>query len=232
MSAWHGLALEELRKYAVASYRSGGGTRPDVLLLKRDGERAVLKDHNRADRWFGKWVGPLLARREARALARLHGVHGIPRLLRRVGRRALLLEYVPARPVTKVTPGDQGADFFVRFQRLVAAMHARGVAHNDLRSHGNILLGDDGDPYFVDFVACAFAGARWNPFWRWAFRRFCEADRAAIAKLKRRLAPESLTAAEHAHLDPYTGVARIARFVGHRTRDLVRLLFTRRPRSR
>src|SRR3972149_3949071 len=85
------LSLEQLRAHAVKTFRRGGGSRPDVLLIRAGGEEAVLKDFSRADPWFRRFVGRLSVRREARALRQLDGARGVPRLLRVVNRDALLV---------------------------------------------------------------------------------------------------------------------------------------------
>src|SRR4030065_1501297 len=105
VSTRENMGLEELRAHAVKTFRRGGCSRPDVLLIRTDGEQAVLKDDGSSDPWFRRVVGPLSARREARALAQLQGARGAPRLLRRVGRYALLLEYFPGGSARGGAPG-------------------------------------------------------------------------------------------------------------------------------
>jgi len=68
MANWQQYTKQQLREMAIETYRQGGGSRPDVFLLEKDGEQAVLKDHDGMDKWFAKVVGPLLAWREAKAL--------------------------------------------------------------------------------------------------------------------------------------------------------------------
>src|SRR3972149_6494271 len=104
MASLQDLSLEQLRAHTVKTFRRGGGSRPDVLLIRADGEEAVLKDFSRADPWFQRVVGPLSVRREARALRQLDGARGVPRLLRVVNRDALLLEYVPGTSAREVPP--------------------------------------------------------------------------------------------------------------------------------
>ena len=237
------MELGELRSRVVETYRSGGGTRPDVLRLRLDGDCAVLKDHGACDRWFALLIGPLLTSREARALKRLADVPGVPRLLSRPGRRALLMEAAEAEPIPAgpgehhrrggqplrddVAPGVTWEQYFSRLQRLVAACHERGVAHCDLRSPGNTLVDARGNPWLVDFVACVFRGSSWNPLSAWIFSRFARADRDAVAQLKSRIDPSLLSDAERAVFERDTRADRLARRLGSGARELSRLLFTR-----
>lgn len=229
MSSFETLGLEDLRARAVKTFRHGGGSRPDVLLIRSNGEEAVLKDYGKADPWFRRVVGPLSARREARALDQLQGVRGVPRLLRRVGRDALLLEYVPGTSARQVPPGGLTPPFFEHFYRLVDRLHESGVAHCDLRSQGNILVGADGEPYVVDFAAHFRRGRSWNLITRWLYAKFCEADRVAVARLKKSHAPELLTETERQALsrDRKTWLERGARVIGKSVRNVSRWLLTK-----
>ncbi len=225
MHPFSDLTYNELRHLACGTFRQGAGSRPDVVRLCRGQHEAVLKDYHGCDGWFGWCLGPLLVRRETRALRRLEGVEGVPRLLGRVDRRALLMQHVPGTPLKSyaqpITP-----IVFERLEALVDVMHARGVAHCDLRSPNNTLLDAEGRPAIVDFVASVFQGARWNVLWRWVFAQFCDADRAALVKLKRRYAPELLAPGEA--LERHRMLHRAARHVGAGVRRASRTLLTRR----
>ena len=233
MTSLQDLSHRELREHIVRTFRRGGGSRPDVLLVRVNGEEAVLKDYSRADPWFRRLVGPMSVRREARALRQLDGARGVPRLLRVVDREALLLEYIPGTSTREVPPGGLTPQFFKRFYRLVERLHEHGVAHCDLRSRGNVLVGIDGEPYVVDFVAHFRRGRPWNLPARWMYEKFCEADRVAVARLKRSHAPELLTEWEQKALarDRKTPLERAARFVGKSVRNISRLLLTRKGKS-
>ncbi len=234
MPALQDLTLEELRARQVSRFRHGGGSRPEVLRVQVDGIPAVLKDYSQCDPWFRRLIGPLSVRREARALMQLAGVPGVPRLLRTVGRDAILIEYVEGQSGRELKRGAYAPEFFERFYRLIEAIHRRGVAHCDLRSTGNILMTPQGEPYFVDFAAHFRHPRTWNPPMRWAFGKFCEADRVAVARLKKSHAPELLTPEELAALrrDRKTPLERLARAIGKSIRNVSRWLLTKRHREK
>lgn len=218
------LSRDALYARAEHYYRRAGGTEPNVAVIAYSDARAVLKDYGAAPGWFGRWLGPLLIRREVQALARLAGLPGIPALYARPDARAVLMEHLPARPWLQAGPPPAA---FERLEALVAAMHARGVAHCDLRSAGNILVDEAGRPYLVDFVARVRRGAPWNLPWNWLFAQFCRADRNALAKLKLRYAPELATAEERARAE-HRAFDRAVRRLGAGIRSLTRLFVRRR----
>ena len=113
-----------------------------------------------------RWLGRLLAKREKKFLRRLAGVPNVPQLTGDiyVGERRLTHavnhDYVPGhtlRPCEKV-----GITFFEEMRELVAKVHRCDVAHVDLHKRENILVGNDGKPYLLDFQI-SFALPKWWP---------------------------------------------------------------------
>ena len=228
VSAFESLSLTAIRELSTRSFRTGQGSRPDVLLVEKEGEQVVLKDHNACDPVFGFVLGPLLVWREQKALQTLQGINGIPDLIKRVDRRALSMTYAPAVPVKQRRDDVNWSDYFPRLSGLVEKMHTTGVAHCDLRSPNNVLVDENNNPYLVDFVACVFRGAEWNPFSHWLFKRFCQVDQSAIAKLKLRYAPELLDDSEKEILQRNSVLDCLARGFSVTVRNVSRLLLTRR----
>lgn len=216
-----------LYAHAVHSYRRGGGTEPEVVIVAQQDQRAVLKDYGRNGGWFGFLIGPLLIRREVQALRQLAGLPGIPELIRQVDSRAMLMQYIRAEPWPRMQPPTTSFD---RLHTLITSMHARGVAHGDLRAPSNILVDTHGQPYIVDFAARVMRGRRWNRPWNWIFRRFCAADHSGLAKLKVKCAPELATAVDREMAQHRGFIAHFARAAGQCIRSVTRL-FVRQPKS-
>ena len=218
-------SLEELRKSAVEAFRTGQGTRPDVLLIEVDGKRAILKDQNACDRWFAMLIGPLLCWREARALQRLKAISGVPQLLTKPDARSLLMEYVDVEQAIKTQQAQDWQAWFNKLEELIQRMHKAGIAHGDLRSPGNVLIDKQGNPVLVDFVASSGQGAGWNIIANTIFHGLCAVDESAVVKLKSIIAPELLdNAAASNHVGGKAGL--FLRALGQGVRKLCRLLFT------
>jgi tRNA A-37 threonylcarbamoyl transferase component Bud32 len=226
---WQSFSTDELRKHSVKSYRDAHGSRPDVLLIRIDGDEAVLKDYTYSDTWFQRFIAPLLVYRELRALRKLDGIEGVPKLYHVYNMRAFLVESIPGTPASQKQAGDLGGEFFERMVSLINRIHERGVAHCDLRSSGNILVTSDQEPWLVDFVASIHQGSRWNVVARWIFSQFVEADLSAELKLKNRIAPELLTENElDAMENPRSLVERLGRKIGKSVRYLTQNIFLKR----
>jgi len=191
---WSQYSVNELREYAVHTFRQGGGSRPDVLLIEIDGQRAVLKDQGGADKLFATLLGPILNWRECKALNKLSALVCSPNLLHTPSKRSFLMSYHESEQITRLeTIQPDWPDFFEELSSAIAEMHQAGVSHNDLRNASNILITADGKPILVDLVGCFCQGSSWNLPNRWLFDKFCQVDLSAITKLKSKVAPELIT---------------------------------------
>ncbi len=213
--------------WLVKTLRKGAGTRPAVDVVLLGEQQVVYKNYVAAAPIFGQLLGPLLVWRESRSLQRLQNLSGTPALLGRVGKRGLVMEKIEAVPVLQATFDIDWAHFFQHYVVLLDNLHALGVAHGDLRSPHNTLVNRRGQPYVVDFVASVQRGRAWNLPANWLFRRLVLVDRSAVLKLKKRLAPELLSAEERVGLGRSTGLGRMAQGFGQVIRQLSRKLFSR-----
>lgn len=119
----------------------------------------VVCKFNRQASVFGlplAWLGPILARREGAFLARLAPAGGVPQprgpLRDGAGRplpHAVAHDFVEGEPLSRRSALSDR--FFPALQQLLAAMHAQGVAYVDLHKMENVLLGQDGQPWLIDF---------------------------------------------------------------------------------
>jgi len=222
------LQRSAIEENTVDYYRTASGTRPDLRVVELDGRRLIVKDFRRSDRLFRVLVGPILIRRELGALRKLAGVKGVPQIVGGIDRHALAMEHIPGRSLDAVERGTLNGGFYERLREVIDAIHSRGVAHCDLRSRGNVMLGEDGQPYIVDFAACVFRGRGINPLIRWVFNQFVLADRNAVLLVKQRVSPELLTEEDKAALARGLPFERPAKFIGENVRRLTRRLLTRR----
>ena len=225
---WSNYSLEQLREHAIQSFREGGGSRPDVLLIEINGQRAVLKDQSAADKLFAFLIGPLLNWRECKALKKLAALDCIPDLLHVPSSRSFLMSYHESEQVTrldKFTP--QWPEFFEKWQQAIKEVHQAGVAHNDLRNPTNTLVTPNGDPILVDLVACFCQGPRWNRPNQWLFAKFCQVDLSALTKIKKRVAPELLNDSDIKPEDIAGNIGMAAKGLGQWVRRISRRFFTK-----
>ncbi len=140
------------------------------------------------------WIGAFLARREASAYQVLSDLPAIPRFLGRLGRTGIAHAYIEGQPLAK---GLEVPDaFFDDLRGALESIHARGMAYVDLEKPQNVIAGDDGMPYLIDFQICWQLPRRWGgELWpaRWLRKRFQEGDWYHLLKLRRRIRPDQLS---------------------------------------
>ena len=180
---WDALAWRQL-----APFRNRAKAR--VFVAEHEGRRVVCKDASLAARLpgvglFRRWT----LRNEARALAALDGLPGVPRLLG-AWRTGLVMDFVDGRLLTELRGTRVPGEVFDRLDGLLAAIHARGVAIGDLHRR-NILVDTDGRVGIIDFELAQPVGR--GPRGALA-RRLQRLDRHAAARQRKAfgapLAPE------------------------------------------
>lgn len=122
-------------------------------------------------------------RREFKAYRRIQGLAGFPRCLGLFRQCHLALEYIDGPLLRHAVPADPEA-FFDEMQQNVAAMHARGVAHGDLKSRKNVMIAADGRPVIIDLGTAVVCRSGWRPVNRRLFDYLRQIDLNGWVKLK------------------------------------------------
>jgi hypothetical protein len=173
--------------------RSGSWKNAEVRRVTVDGRPLIVKDW----RCMAPWMRPVarhFARRERRLYGLLRRLPSVPRVLA-AGDRVLVIEHVPGRRISRFQGRPEAAMVARAFAEAVAAMHAAGVYHLDLRKRDNALVEDDGTVHLIDFTAGA-APTRYGPLAPLIRRVAARVDRYAVLKWTEALAPDLMTAAD------------------------------------
>ena len=164
----------------------------EVWTTEESGKPAILRDARPAHWWLA-WIARRLLIREAKALAALSDIDGIPQLIRHDS-HTLLRTFLPGEPMHRGRP--QTASYFREAARLLRRIHSAGVVHNDLAKEANILLSQTGSPAFIDFQLACFSAQRGR-----LFRIAAREDIRHLLKHKRTYRPDLLTKRERAILE-------------------------------
>ena len=182
----HGLTRANLAERTRQVLNRGGRRNPDVYLVEGDAGPVVVKDFTPRAALVRRWLGPWLLDRELSAYRRLEGLPAVPRPLGRIDRHAFAVEYRPGERVSRKLRGRVPPEFLGELAEAIQAMHARGVAHLDLRHRSNVLAGEDGHPILIDFASavCLRPGSLAA---RLLLPLLVRVDRRALAKWRVRL---------------------------------------------
>ena len=70
-----------------------------------------------------------------------------------------------------------------RLEQILAEVHRRGIAYMDLHKRENVIHGDDGLPYLLDFQVSLYINPRtWCPPLRWLLEALQNGDRYSLMK--------------------------------------------------
>jgi hypothetical protein len=163
-----------------------------IRLVDEGGTLLVERDTRTAH--FGvRWLARRLAAREARTLAHLADLPGVPRLLGFDG-ALLRRSYLPGAPLYAAAP-PLSPRYFARALRLLRGLHRNGIAHNDLAKEANWLCAGGDAASIVDFQVAL--RSRRRGLW---FRALAFEDLRHLLKHKRTYHPERLTQRQRALL--------------------------------
>lgn len=168
---------------------------------QQEGEITSLLRDTEPAHWSISWLARALLRREARALAALNNIDGVPRVIKCDGTK-LVRSFLPGQPMYLARP--QNADYFRSLAKLLRRMHREGVVHNDLAKEPNILVTPEDFAAFIDFQLAAYSSKRGR-----LFRAAAREDIRHLLKHKRTYRPDLLTRRERNILNSPSLVSRL-----------------------
>jgi hypothetical protein len=201
----------------------------NVLYRAESGSRYVLK---MSDFRFilGFLLTPfaiLMSRREYRIYSMVADLQHVPELGPRLGMRGYLHKFVEGRTLHELErEGKKGLpdDFFDRLKATVEEIHLRRIFYMDLNKQGNIIFGDDGLPYLIDYQVCIHFKYRNRLFDR-LFNLFIQEDIYHLYKHKKRFRPDLMTDEEKRLAERSEFGRLVNRFYGDPYRKLKRRIY-------
>ena len=163
----------------------------EIRLVTADGQARIVRDSSAASGWI-RWLARRMLQREARALAVMSDMAGVPKLLK-AEHDKLSRSYLAGRPMHIAKPTNPA--YFKNAAKLLRRLHQSDVVHNDLAKEPNLLVLEDGSPGLLDFQLAWFAPRRGR-----LFRLLAYDDLRHLLKHKRSYCPDELTTRELAIL--------------------------------
>ena len=176
-----------------------------------NGARAALKDYSRAPKQFRRWIAPILIAREVKALDALRSTPGVPHLYKKIDRLAFAMEFIEGTPVADFAAGALDPKVFPRVQKVIDAIHEKGVSHCDLKRRSNLIVTEDKEVYLVDFAAAVVGRKPLRPFNNWFQKKMAEIDDKSLPRIKKFAAPELMTPKDWDKLNNRTFLEKLAR---------------------
>lgn len=130
-----------------------------------------------------RWLSQLGLRREYAAYCRLGQLPGIATCHGLSAGHHLVLQSVEGQRLSDLDERPAPA-FFDRLLALIQSMHARGVAHGDLKRKDNLLITPDGHPVILDFGTAVVRQHGFHPLNHRVYALLQQTDLNAWIKLK------------------------------------------------
>lgn len=191
--------------------REATNTSPVIWRIEDNGEKAIVKDFRFNSFLFRNIVGRFLIWREEKAYRKLKGLKGAPAFYGSIGGVTLIVEEIGGTAIEEMKVISSLDDsFYEALKNLIQEIHKRGLVHCDLKRAPNIILGNDGQPYIVDW-ASAISGREFRFFpLNKIYERALKDDLNAVTKLRLKHQPEKVSQEEK---DLYMKRGRVERLV-------------------
>ncbi len=134
------------------------------------GDRKIIIK-SAAGRGLAGWINRRMLRREYGIYRHLAGVGGVPHCYGFFLDRYLVLEHVDAGTLRDIEIAEREG-FLVEMLNIIRAVHARGVAHGELKRKDNVLVTPDSRPCLIDFGVAAVRKSGFHPLNR-LWHGFC-----------------------------------------------------------
>ena len=206
-----------VNKQRTLVHRANSVVQADVYAVHENGRKIILKDYSGRPAGLRAFCLRRMLRHEDAILRALAGIAGVPRSYGFRTPDVLAIEYiVGSGPIQSEKDSETTVPpplFFANLKVLVAAMHARGVAHGDIRRH-NILRNRNDRPVLIDFATAVSRDAtEWFAVQRLLFPVLRTIDRFKVLKLCQRYAPSVLDKEELETLKTVPWYMRAGRFL-------------------
>jgi tRNA A-37 threonylcarbamoyl transferase component Bud32 len=194
------ITRENVGQYIVRRLHEGRSiAQANIELIELSGKKYILKDFSAKGHFVRNIWGRRIIAREARVYRRLQGIPGIPKVLKKLGDFAFIMELVEGDRIPHRRDSDLTPDFFKKLKKLISGMHKRGITHGDLRRK-NILVGPGKQPWLIDFAGSFCLKKGGNVLTRAIFRRLKKVDEITVIKIQNHLLPGTLLPEEEERL--------------------------------
>jgi serine/threonine protein kinase len=183
--------MENLDEAALKQWiKDSLATGANVLAAGYQGQTLVYEDrHNHLvikvphGHGLARWFNKKMLRHEYAVYQQLGDFDGVPTCHGLIDNQYLVLEYVDGRTIRTKRPLDE-EEFHRKLFSYIRTMHARNVAHMDLKRKDNLLVRGDEMPCILDFGAAVIRKKGFHPFNQYRYRLGKQFDYNAWIKHK------------------------------------------------
>jgi serine/threonine protein kinase len=162
-------ALEQWIEESIATGANvlAAGYQGQTLFYEDENSRYVIKvPHGKG---LARLFHQRMLRHEYEVYKQLGDFEGAPACYGLIDDQYLVLEFIDGRTIRTKRPLDE-EEFHARLFDYIKSMHAKGVAHMDLKRKDNLLVKPDESPCILDFGAAVIKKQGFHPFNQYHYR--------------------------------------------------------------
>jgi len=200
--------------------RKRWGNAQVTIKTDEQGQKWVVKDFNPCSPLVRHLFARFILSAETRALRILQDIDGIPGPVKMLSKWSFAYPYIDALTLRDIrTQGIKlNRSYFEALEALVIEMHARGVAHLDLRNRRNILVVEGDKPVLLDFGTAI--SVKYFPRFICCLLR--SVDLAGVYKHWNKLSPETISSERQQTMHKMKSLDRFWVFKGYPLQKLSR----------
>ncbi len=141
----------DIKKGNLTLLNRGKFANATVFRYKDSNLDLTIKDFSGSPWLIRKTFGKLFINLEYNNLVKLSNNPSIAKNPKKLSECTLSFGFIEGKALKFFPKSSIEKDFFLKLEKNVKAMHNKNIVHLDLRNLGNILVGDDGYPYIIDF---------------------------------------------------------------------------------
>jgi serine/threonine protein kinase len=175
-----------LKKWIEDSIATGA----NILAAGYQGQTLVYEDERNhlvikipQGKGLARWFHKKMLRHEYAVYQQLGDFDGAPACHGLIDNQYLVLEYVDGQTIRNKRPLDED-EFHDKLFEYIQRMHAKSVAHMDLKRKDNLLVRGDESPCILDFGAAVIKKKGFHPFNQYRYKLGKQFDYNAWIKHK------------------------------------------------
>lgn len=171
----------------------------------------TIKDFSGSPWIIRKTFGKLFINMEYNTLIKLSNNSSVAKDAKKLSPHTLAFNFIEGEALKTLPKNSIDKDFFLELEKNVRAMHRKDIVHLDLRNLGNILKGNDGYPYIIDFqsaISTKYLG-------KWLTQLLKTSDLTGVYKCWNNRCTEPLNSKRNNILEEFNKIRKVWIFKGY-----------------